>query len=535
MRAARGARRARRARPQHGRAVQGEPRPARPLQGRPALGLARASATCCPPARGLPLAAIRFRWQGGLRRTPPLGDDPGGAAAARPPRRRSTATSAAGPPSHADERTAADALRGRRRLHLPPRPRRAVRRVRLGAHGAGPAQPAAHGALPDRRLERAGRRAARRARARLGVADRDRPPRRPRCPSRPTIVATELSQARELLGDDSLRLAQRPHRLPRPRRSSTAAATPSSSPTSTRPAGSSATARPTRRSRPTARSWCRRRCRCARARAPTRRRCGWSACSTPRCPDWRERETWRRRQVMDGRTGAARPSRHDLARPAGGRPRRRRLPRRRHGGRARAALRGRLGERGRGGPPRRRLGRAAGRRAQARGLSASHAPLWCGQCRMRVSASVFDGGRDQRRDPPLPPCRGGGRGAARPPGRARSGRRRTSGAWSIPKGEVDEGEEPRACALRELREELGSPPALEPEELIELGSVRQKAEDRRRLGGRGRFRPGDAGEQHLRDGVAAALGRRARVPRGRPGRVVRPRGGAAQILPAQSS
>jgi predicted NUDIX family NTP pyrophosphohydrolase len=49
------------------------------------------------------------------------------------------------------------------------------------------------------------------------------------------------------------------------------------------------------------------------------------------------------------------------------------------------------------------------------------------------------------------------------------------GAWSIPKGEIDEGEETRACALRELGEELGSPPALEPDELVELGSVRQKS------------------------------------------------------------
>jgi predicted NUDIX family NTP pyrophosphohydrolase len=49
------------------------------------------------------------------------------------------------------------------------------------------------------------------------------------------------------------------------------------------------------------------------------------------------------------------------------------------------------------------------------------------------------------------------------------------GAWSIPKGEIDEGEETRACALRELREELGSPPPLETDELVELGSVRQKA------------------------------------------------------------
>ena len=31
------------------------------------------------------------------------------------------------------------------------------------------------------------------------------------------------------------------------------------------------------------------------------------------------------------------------------------------------------------------------------------------------------------------------------------------GAWSIPKGEYDDAEDPRACALREFEEELGSP------------------------------------------------------------------------------
>ncbi len=49
------------------------------------------------------------------------------------------------------------------------------------------------------------------------------------------------------------------------------------------------------------------------------------------------------------------------------------------------------------------------------------------------------------------------------------------GAWSIPKGLLEEGEEPLQCALRELEEELGSPFSLAPEALIELGSVRQKA------------------------------------------------------------
>lgn len=48
------------------------------------------------------------------------------------------------------------------------------------------------------------------------------------------------------------------------------------------------------------------------------------------------------------------------------------------------------------------------------------------------------------------------------------------GAWSIPKGEVEDGEEPLACALRELDEELGSPPKLEEDELLALGEVRQR-------------------------------------------------------------
>jgi predicted NUDIX family NTP pyrophosphohydrolase len=48
------------------------------------------------------------------------------------------------------------------------------------------------------------------------------------------------------------------------------------------------------------------------------------------------------------------------------------------------------------------------------------------------------------------------------------------GAWSVPKGEVDDGEEPRACALRELEEELGSRLGLTSDDLTELGSIRQK-------------------------------------------------------------
>ena len=49
-----------------------------------------------------------------------------------------------------------------------------------------------------------------------------------------------------------------------------------------------------------------------------------------------------------------------------------------------------------------------------------------------------------------------------------------AGAWSIPKGEHDEGDDPRACALREFEEELGTPlPA--GAELTDLGSVKLKS------------------------------------------------------------
>jgi predicted NUDIX family NTP pyrophosphohydrolase len=54
-------------------------------------------------------------------------------------------------------------------------------------------------------------------------------------------------------------------------------------------------------------------------------------------------------------------------------------------------------------------------------------------------------------------------------------RRKDSGAWSIPKGQIEDEEQPRACAIRELEEELGPAPELDPEQLIELGSIRQRA------------------------------------------------------------
>jgi predicted NUDIX family NTP pyrophosphohydrolase len=51
--------------------------------------------------------------------------------------------------------------------------------------------------------------------------------------------------------------------------------------------------------------------------------------------------------------------------------------------------------------------------------------------------------------------------------------RKDEGAWSIPKGELDAGEDPLAGARREFAEELGHPP---PDgRVIELGEIRQKA------------------------------------------------------------
>jgi len=51
--------------------------------------------------------------------------------------------------------------------------------------------------------------------------------------------------------------------------------------------------------------------------------------------------------------------------------------------------------------------------------------------------------------------------------------RKDLGAWSIPKGELDEGEDPRACAAREFAEETGA--QLPDGALEDLGSVKLKS------------------------------------------------------------
>lgn len=49
------------------------------------------------------------------------------------------------------------------------------------------------------------------------------------------------------------------------------------------------------------------------------------------------------------------------------------------------------------------------------------------------------------------------------------------GAWSIPKGEYQQGEDPLVCALREFAEETGHQPPRTG--LIELGAIRQQGRE----------------------------------------------------------
>ena len=243
-RALRRARRAGRPRAQPGRAVQGEPRPARALQGRPAVGAGCASADLLPPPRRHP--AHRVCGCAGTARSTARRRSRSIPSMLRLRGRRAPVdeTFRAWAPSHADDAHRRAAVRARRRLHLPPRPGRAVGRVRVGAHVRALLTPPPVGAL---RASAAGARwstRSRRARAQLGVTVAARRARRPSCPATPAIVAVEPADAaRAARRRRRCTWLERPHRLRRPRARATAAATRSSSPTSTSAAGSSATRR----------------------------------------------------------------------------------------------------------------------------------------------------------------------------------------------------------------------------------------------------------------------------------------------------
>ncbi|MCW3017706.1 MAG: dependent oxidoreductase [Solirubrobacterales bacterium] len=253
-----------------------------------------------PRYAGLPLAGIKFRWQGEIRRTPPLGAIPSvlRLRGREAPVELDFRTWAA---SHTDERTAAmlSAAAGVYSFHHDPGALSAAfvwsRTVRTILSPPPAARyPLGGWSAVVSSLE---------ARAReLGVAIE------PGCnvgelPAPPVILATELGEARRLLADDSVRwtggrtlcldLALR-HRRGDPYVVSDldeagwierfTAPDPSLAPAGEELVQAHMPIRPEEDT--------------AHAGARLERLLDGSL------PDWRERETWRRRQVMDARSGA---------------------------------------------------------------------------------------------------------------------------------------------------------------------------------------------------------------------------------------
>ena len=196
------------------RAVPREPRAARALQGRRDVRAGWPSARCCrrSPASRSPACACAGAASCTARRRSALIPAILKLRGRRAPVGRELPRLGGAPHRRAHGRAA---LERRRRVRLPSRPRVAVGRVRLGAHGPHAADAAARRALPARRLAGAGgharraRRGARRASAATASAWTEL--------SGITIVATEPADAARLLGEP-LRRRQRPHALRRPRR-----------------------------------------------------------------------------------------------------------------------------------------------------------------------------------------------------------------------------------------------------------------------------------------------------------------------------
>ena len=108
--------------------------------------------------------------------------------------------------------------------------------------------------------------------------------------------------------------------------------------------------------------------------------------------------------------------------------------------------------------------------------------------------------------------------------------RKDLGAWSIPKGEHDDGEDPRACARREFAEETGT--ELPDGALDELGTVRLKSGKQVTAFAAA----GDLDADAVRSNTfelewPPRSGRTAGVPRDRPRRLVRARRGAREAQP----
>ena len=156
--AAGGARAAWRASAQRRGPLQSQPRAARPLQRRRDVGVAeRARPAAGPRPPAARRRALSLAGRGASHAA--AGHDPRGAAPARPPGAGRYRLPQLGRLAHRRAHRR-DALLDGRRLHLPPRPRRALRGVRVGAHRAPvPLHAAAlhGGALRQRRLERDGR------------------------------------------------------------------------------------------------------------------------------------------------------------------------------------------------------------------------------------------------------------------------------------------------------------------------------------------------------------------------------------------
>ena len=114
--------------------------------------------------------------------------------------------------------------------------------------------------------------------------------------------------------------------------------------------------------------------------------------------------------------------------------------------------------------------------------------------------------------------------------------KKDAGAWSIPKGECEPGEDPRARALIEFAEETGTTLGRR-RSCASSATVKQKGGKRVVAFAAEGDLDADAHRlQHVRDGVAAALRPPPGVPGGRPRRVVRrSTRRASGINPAQAA